>query len=102
MRIDLTRYARTRHEQSANFCPAKLLQPKQRQGIGVEALAGTQSITQLAEVHAVSRKFVYQQAHKAEQALDDNFCQGLNPSGNDSHLPGTEAEQNGKNKNRQP
>lgn len=63
--------------QSVRIAPAKLLGPKQRRGIGLEALAGTQSITQLAEVHAVSRKFVYQQAHKAEQALDEAFSASL-------------------------
>jgi hypothetical protein len=53
-----------------------LLEAKQRQAIGVEALAGTQSITGLAEEYVVSRKFVYQQAHKAEQALGEAFSAG--------------------------
>jgi hypothetical protein len=74
MCINPTRSARTTQQQSANACPAKLLGSKERQGIGVEALAGNQSITQLAQDHDVSRKFVYQQAHKAEQALDEAFA----------------------------
>jgi len=57
-----------------NTCPAKLLGPKDRQGIAVEALAGTQTITRLAQEHEVSRKFVRQQADKAEQALDEAFA----------------------------
>jgi hypothetical protein len=74
MCINPTHSARTTQQQSADVCSAKLLGPKERQGIGVEALAGNQSITQLAEDYEVSRKFVYQQAHKAEQALDEAFA----------------------------
>jgi hypothetical protein len=36
-------------------------------------LAGSQPVAQLAQQHQVSRKFVYHQAHKAQQALDDTF-----------------------------
>jgi hypothetical protein len=73
MCIHPTPSARTTQQQSANACPAKLLAPKERQGIAVQALAGKQSITRLAQDHEVSRKFVYQQAQKAEQALDEAF-----------------------------
>ena len=62
------------HRQSDHPSPAKLLGPQQRQELAVEALAGAQSITQLAEDHDVSRKFVYQQSHKAEQALGQAFA----------------------------
>jgi hypothetical protein len=41
-------------------CPAKALGPEQRQELAVHALAGSQSITHLAEQFQVSRKFVYQ------------------------------------------
>jgi hypothetical protein len=61
------------HHQSENPCPAKCLLPEQRQQLAVQALAGTQSITQLAEDLDVSRKFVYQQVNKAEEALDAAF-----------------------------
>jgi hypothetical protein len=54
-------------------CPAQELSPDQRQRLAVDALAGTQPITRLAEEHDVSRKFVYQQADKAHQALDQAF-----------------------------
>ena len=54
-------------------CAAKNLPPSQRLTLGLHALAGTQSITGLAEVLGVSRKFVYQQAATAQTALDDAF-----------------------------
>lgn len=45
----------------------------QRQHLALQALAGTRPIAQLAHDHHVSRKFVYQQAAKAENALDNAF-----------------------------
>ena len=55
-------------------CPAQELAPAQRQRLAVDALAGSQPITRLAQDHEVSRKFVYQQADKAQQALDQAFA----------------------------
>jgi hypothetical protein len=57
-----------------NGCPAKALPPSQRLQIGLQALAGTESITNLADEFDVSRKFVYQQRTRAEEALDDAFA----------------------------
>jgi hypothetical protein len=57
----------------APTCPAKLLAPHQRQALAVEALAGARPVTQLAHDYQVSRKFVYQQADQAEQALTAAF-----------------------------
>jgi hypothetical protein len=54
-------------------CPAQRLGPHQRQNLALQALAGTQTVTLLAHEHHVSRKFVYQQADKADQALQDAF-----------------------------
>ena len=54
-------------------CPAKALASAQRQQLAIAALAGVQPISHLAAAHQVSRKFVYQQADKAEQALHDAF-----------------------------
>jgi hypothetical protein len=51
---------------------AQTLPPQTRQQLAIEALAGT-AITDLANHHHVSRKFVYQQTNKAQQALDDAF-----------------------------
>ena len=54
-------------------CPAKALAPSQRLTIGLQALAGTQSVTGLANDYEVSRKFVARQAATARAALDDAF-----------------------------
>ena len=55
-------------------CPAQELSPDQRQRLALDALAGTQPIAHMAQEHDVSRKFVYQQADKAQQALDQAFA----------------------------
>lgn len=57
-----------------NGCVAKTLPPSQRQQLGVQALAGVQTITGLAHDFDVSRQFVYRQAALAEQALHDAFA----------------------------
>ena len=60
-----------------------------RKEIGIEAFARTTPISHLANQHQVSRKFVYQQGEKAQQALDESFT----PSQGDDdilfHLPVT-------------
>jgi hypothetical protein len=58
---------------SAHTPAAHFLPPAQRQHLALQALARTRPIAQLAHDHDVSRKFVYQQAAKAEQALDTAF-----------------------------
>jgi hypothetical protein len=55
-------------------CPANGLDSQQRQRLALEALAGAQPLSHLADEHEVSRKFVYQQAGKAQQALDSAFA----------------------------
>ena len=75
-----------------NGCPAKALAPSQRLTIGVQALAGKQTITGLADEFDVSRKFVYQQAATAQVALDDAFT--ASAAADDQvlfHLPVTKA-----------
>src|SRR5579863_4535676 len=57
-----------------NSCPAKALPPSKRLRIGLQALAGTESITNLADQFDVSRKFVCQQRTHAQDALDDAFA----------------------------
>jgi hypothetical protein len=57
-----------------NPCPAKVLPPSQRLQLGLEALAGSRSVTTLADELDVSRKFVYQQSAIADQALRDAFA----------------------------
>lgn len=74
MCVQPTTFAAATQQQSGKLPAAKLLGPQQRQALAVDALAGAQSICQLAEDHDVSRKFVYQQAEKAEQALQEAFA----------------------------
>jgi hypothetical protein len=47
--------------------------PPQRRKLALEALAGAETVSRLAGQHEVSRKFVYRQAAKAEEALDAAF-----------------------------
>src|SRR2546421_10458572 len=54
-------------------CPAHLLTPSQRRQLALDALAG-QPISELAQQHQVSRKFVYQQLDIAQDALDRAFA----------------------------
>ncbi|MEO0648160.1 MAG: hypothetical protein AAFZ17_18765 [Cyanobacteria bacterium J06650_10] len=65
------------------------LSPTTRQKIGLKAISRTVPISHLANQHQVSRKFVYQQGEKAQQALDESFT----PSQGDDdilfHLPVT-------------
>src|SRR6195952_4766351 len=44
-----------------------------RRDLAVQALARSATISELAIQHDASRKFVYQQMHKAGAALDDAF-----------------------------
>jgi len=53
---------------------ASRLGPAERTGLSVQALAGGEPIARLAQRHNVSRKFIYQQAAKASEALDDAFA----------------------------
>jgi len=56
----------------ASASRARLLPPQTRQQLARDALAGI-PITQLATQQQVSRKFVYQQLHQAQDALDQAF-----------------------------
>jgi len=62
-----------------NGCPAKALGPSQRLTLGVQALAGHQAVTALAEDLDVSRKFVYQQKATAKAALEEAFAAADEP-----------------------
>jgi len=61
---------------SASPCPASTLSSSHRKHLALQALAKSEPIVTLAQRHGVSRKFIYQQASKAEEALTDAF----NPS----------------------
>ena len=69
----LTPADRLLHAAIPNACPAKALGPSQRLTLGLHALADKQTITDLADDHDVSRKFVYRQAAIAQAALDEAF-----------------------------
>src|SRR4051812_41258144 len=44
-----------------------------RKDLAIHALAGSETVSDLAARHGVSRKFVYRQAHKASAVLDEAF-----------------------------
>jgi len=72
-------------------CPAKALDPAQRQELAVQALAGEIPISKLAEHAQVSRQFVHRQKNLAQEALHDAFH---SPADDDQvlfHLPVTKA-----------
>jgi len=50
------------------------LRPAQRARLAVEVLARTEPVSQLAARCGVSRKFLYQQAHKGTEALEEAFA----------------------------
>jgi len=52
---------------------AARLPESDRKDLAIQALAQSATISDLAARHGVSRKFVYQQTHKARAALDDAF-----------------------------
>ena len=55
------------------FYAAKAMQPRQRQDLAIQALAGSETIRRLAAQHAVSRKFIYRQVDTAKEALQEAF-----------------------------
>ncbi len=54
-------------------CAAHALDGEHRQQLAVQALARMEPVTELAKRHGVSRKFVYHQAGKGAQALEQAF-----------------------------
>ena len=58
---------------SSFTCPAKQLQPNQKQGLAIQVLAGIATVSGLAREHEVSRKFISHQVHTAQQALQQAF-----------------------------
>jgi hypothetical protein len=85
----LTAAALSLQQAIPNGCPAKALPPSRRLQIGLQALAGSEAITNLADQFNVSRKFVYQQKTRAEAALDDAFAPQRDDDEVLFHLPVT-------------
>jgi hypothetical protein len=69
--------------------PAQRLLPPQRRDLAVQVLAGAETVSELARQHEVSRKFLYQQAHTAEQALSQAFAPTPKPDEVLFYLPVT-------------
>ena len=59
---------------SASVSVAATLPPDTRKAIGIQVLAQSEPVSHIAASHQVSRKFVYQQRDKAQQALDESFA----------------------------
>ena len=76
---------------SDGSCPAKRLLPQQRQDLAIPVLAGTETVSELARQHEVSRKFLEQQAHTAEEALRQAFAPSSRPDDVLFYLPITKA-----------
>ena len=72
-------------------CPAKRLLPQERRDLAIQVLAGTETVSELARQHEVSRKFLYQQADTAEQALGHAFAPSSTPDDVLFYLPVTRA-----------
>jgi hypothetical protein len=53
-----------------------MLPESDRKDLAIRALARSTTISDLSVRHSVSRKFIYQQAHKAGAALDEAFLSG--------------------------
>ena len=53
---------------------AKGLGPEQRKELSIQALAGHEPVSRLATRRQVSRRFIYRQARRAEQAIDEAFA----------------------------
>jgi transposase-like protein len=72
--------------------PAQRLLPPERQDLAIQVLAGAGTVSELAREHEVSRKFLYQQVHTAEQALSQAFAPPPTPPDKVLyHLPVTKA-----------
>jgi transposase-like protein len=59
---------------SRGRCTAHELNAEQRQQLAVQVLARTESVTDLAGRHQVSRQFLYRQATQGAQALAQAFA----------------------------
>jgi hypothetical protein len=70
---------------------AQRLLPQERRNLAIQVLAGAQPVSDLAREHEVSRKFLYQQAHTAEEALNEAFSPASRSDDVLFYLPVTKA-----------
>lgn len=61
------------NQSSSNLVSAHQLGSKERLELGLNALTGKESISEQSRRYDVSRKFIYQQQEKAEEALEKAF-----------------------------
>ena len=91
MVVHLSRFDVCPQPEGSVFTAAKAMGPAQREELALHALTGTETISRLASQRGVSRKFVYQQAASAEQALHDVFTPKPRNQGVLFSLPVTKA-----------
>jgi hypothetical protein len=77
MGIQLTTTSVGTQQQVVGRGAAQALTADQRQQLAIHGLARTQTISQLARDHQVSRQFVYQQTTTAQQVLQEAFAPDL-------------------------
>ena len=77
-------------KKTACFCSAKQLTNHERQQLAEKALAGTESISDLAKESQTSRQFIYQQKAKAQAGINHAFS-GSKPSEVLFYIPVTKA-----------
>ena len=73
------------------FVSRQRLLPQQRQDLAIQVLARTETVSELARQHEVSRKFLYQRFHTAEEALSEAFARSSKPDDVFFYLPVTKA-----------
>jgi len=76
---------------SQTSSPASQFPSKKRKELALNVLTGTEPVTELAQKHRVSRKFLYQQANKADMALDTAFAEHTHDQKVLFYLPVTKA-----------
>lgn len=69
---------------------AASLFPTSRKSLAIEVLSKAEPISHLAAQHQVSRKFLYQQGHKANEALSEAFSASSNEQEVLFYLPVTQ------------
>ena len=66
---------------------AASLSPSIRKELAIQVLTKMEPVSHLAAQHQVSRKFLYQQRHKADQALDEAFAESTDDQAVLFYLP---------------
>ena len=73
-------------------CAALRLAPQERQDLAIQVLAGTETVSELARQHEVSRKFLYQQGVTvAREVLQVDRLAGQEPERGEPDQPWQDA-----------